>query len=153
VNTQELPAPTPSLNTVELRQRLACLIDPQEAKEAWFHQNARPLAIQFCAALPAVFGDSLDRMTLWDKIASAIQSGYAKTVSGDLDLFTQHVLESIKAEPGKAVANERFTSAIDALSVLRETERQDWLTYLVTHLVPVLVQARRAHKEAIGANQ
>lgn len=108
---------------------------------------AKGLAVQFCAALPSVFGQELDRMTMWDKIAAAIQSGYAKTVSGDIDLFVQHVLESIKADPAKAVACELLTDSIDNLHKLDEQDRQDWLTYLVTHLIPVLVHARRIHKD------
>lgn len=133
-----------------MRQRLASLIDPQAEKLEWHAEFAKGLAIQFCAALPAVFGESLDRMTMWDKIASAIQSGYAKTVDGDLDLFVQHVLESIKADPAKAVACESLTDAIDDLQRLPEQERQDWLQYLVTHLIPVLVYARRDHKDNMG---
>lgn len=105
--------------------------------------------MQFCAALPAVFGQELDRMTMWDKIASAIQSGYAKTVDGDIDLFVQHVMESIKADPSKAVACELLTDSIDNLHKLDEQDRQDWLTYLVTHLIPVLVHARRIHKDSM----
>lgn len=129
------------------------MIDPAQEKDRWYADNARPLAVQFCAALPAVFGESLDRMTLWDKIASAIQSGYAKTVSGDLDLFIQHVLESIKSEPGKAVACVPLMDAMDAMQALKEHERQDWLAYLVTHLIPVLAAARRIHKDAIEARK
>lgn len=89
-------------------------------------------------------------MTMWTKIANAIQSGYAKTVSGDIDLFVQHVLESLQVDPAKAVASERLTMALDALHELPEQERQDWLQYLVTHLIPILVHARRAHKTAIA---
>lgn len=128
---------------------MAGLVDPLEEKSEWFSEVAKDLAIQFCAALPAVFGESLDRITLWDKIASAIKSGYAKTVSGDIDLFVQHVLESIQSEESKAVACERLTIAIDRLQSLEEHERQDWLQYLVTHLIPVLVHARRVHKMSI----
>lgn len=127
------------------------MIDPQAEKAEWFSDVARDIAIQFCAALPSVFGNELDRMTMWDKIAAAIQGGYAKTVSGDLDLFTQHVLETIKAEPARAVASERFTAALDALHALHGQERQDWLEYLATHLIPVLVHARREHKMQMEA--
>ncbi len=84
---------------------------------------------------------------MWDKIAAAIQSGYAKTVSGDIDLFTQHVLESIQADASEAVACKRLTDAIDSIQQLPEERRQDWLRYLVTHLIPVLVYARREHKK------
>jgi hypothetical protein len=153
MSTQQLPNQNRTLSTDQLRQRLAGLIDPHEEKHEWYESYAKALAIQFCAALPAVFGESLDRMTMWDKIAAAIQSGYAKTVGGDIDLFVQHVLESIKADASKAVASERLTDAIDMLQRLPENERQDWLQYLVTHLIPVLVCARRDHKQAIGEHQ
>lgn len=149
-----LPPANRSLSTVEARQRLACLIDPQEEKKAWHDEVAKAIAVQFCASLPAVFGSNLDRLTMWDKIASAIQSGYAKTVSGDIDLFTQHVLESIQADAAKAVACERLTDAIDSIQQLPEERRQDWLRYLVTHLIPVLVYARREHKNYfVGATK
>jgi hypothetical protein len=144
-----LPPSLESLDTNELRQRLACLIDPVAEKAQWFDDVARDIAIQFCAALPSVFGDSLDRMTMWDKIASAIQSGYAKTVSGDIDLFIQHVMESIKADPARAVASEKLNAAMNQLSSLHGQERQDWLQYLATHLIPILVHARRDHKQSI----
>lgn len=151
---QALPTATESLTTEQIRQRLAGLIDPQAAKPRWYAETAKSLAIEFCASLPSVFGEQLDRMTMWNKIASAIQSGYAKTVSGDLDLFVQHVLESIQADPVKAVSCERLTDAMDSLLDLPEQERQDWLQYLVTHLMPVLVYARREWKASLkGENK
>lgn len=153
MSTQPLPSQNPSLSTEQLRQRLASLIDPHAEKPEWYAEVAKGMAIQFCSALPNVLGDSLDRMTMWDKIAAAIQSGYAKTVSGDVDLFVQHVLESIRADPSKAVACERLTDAIDELHRLPEKERQDWLDYLVTHLIPVLVDARRAYNDSKGVQK
>lgn len=150
MSSLELPEKTQSLNTEQLRQLLAGLIDPQDEKTEWYSQYAKPVAVEFCAALPQVFSESLDRMTMWDKIAAAIQSAYAKTVSGDIDLFVQHVLESIKADASKAISNEKMVHAIESLQMLPEHERQDWLSYLVTHLIPVLVAARKAHKDSIG---
>lgn len=149
MSTQELPPPTDTLSTEEMRQRLAGLIDNQAEKPEWYTHVAKGLAIDFCASLPSVFGSELDRLTMWDKIGNAIKSGYAKTVSGDIDLFVQHILESIQADASKAVACDRLTEAIDALQQLPEQERQDWLQYLVTHLIPVLVHARRAHKATL----
>ena len=146
MSAQELPDAIPSIDTEEIRQRLAGLIDPQAEKDAWYDVTAKSLSIQFCASLPSVFGSNLDRMTMWDKIASAIQSGYAKTASGDIDLFVHHVLESIQAEPAKAIACDALTDAIDSLQRLPEEQRQDWMRYLVTHLIPVLVYSRRVHK-------
>lgn len=138
------------LNPQEVRQHLAGMIDPSEAVTTTTRETLRLLAIEFCACLPAVFGDSLDRMTLWDRIASGIQSGYAKTVSGDLELFVQHVLEHIKADASRVVANERMCDIQERLYGLEAEERQHWLTYLQTHLVPTLVFARKEWKLSIG---
>jgi hypothetical protein len=134
-----------TISTVQMRQRLAGLVDPQAEREAWLTKEGKAAAIQFCAALPAVLGQELDRMTMWNKIAAAIQSGYAKTVSGDIDLFIQHVLESIKADAALAVSNEKLTHAIETLYIIPEDQRQHFLQYLVTHLIPILVHARQAH--------
>jgi hypothetical protein len=126
------------------------MIDPAEAVTLTQRESHRLLAIEFCAALPAVFGDTLDRTTLWDRIASGIQSGYAKTVSGDLELFVQHVLEHIKAEASRVVACDRICSIQERLYDLSSDDRQAWLQYLVTHLVPTLVFARKEWKASIG---
>lgn len=126
------------------------MIDPAEAVTVTQKETYRLLAVEFCAALPAVFGDTLDRMTLWDRIASGIQSGYAKTFGGDLELFVQHVLEHIKAEASRVVTCDRICDAQERLYDLSSEDRQAWLTYLVTHLVPTLVFARKEWKASIG---
>ena len=149
MSSQELPD-TPSrlenLNTEQLRQRLAGLIDTQAEKSKWFSEQAKDVAIQFAASLPAVFSDSLDRLTMWDKIASAIKGGFAKTAGGDLDLFIQHVMETIKADESKAVSCEKLVIAIDCMHAIDDEHRQDFLQYFVTHLIPILVHSRRLHK-------
>jgi hypothetical protein len=145
-----LPPPLPTLDTERLRQELAGLIDYDADKPEWFVSVAKELAVDFCASLPRIFGSDLDRLTLWDRIATAIQSAYAKTIDGDLDLFVQHVCEHIKAEPAKAVADDDFVNALQSLYDLPAESRADWLKYLTTHLIPVLVLARRRWKDKIG---
>ncbi len=146
----ELPPPLQSLNTNELRQRLACLIDPAEAVTVTDKEYFRLTSIEFCSVLPIVFGESLDRMTMWDRIAGAIQAGYAKTVSGDMDLFCQCVFEHVKAGPMRVAANYRVCDVVAKLSDMSGERGQQLLTYLVTHLIPVLVFARRERKDSIG---
>jgi hypothetical protein len=146
--------PLPVIDTVQLRQRLAGLIDHQSQRQEWHDKVAKEIAIKFCAALPIVFGESLDRLTMWDKINAAIQAGYAKTATGDIDLFVQCVLESIQAEAAKVVACDELTDAIDLIHLnVPGDHRQDFLEYLVTHLIPILVYARRAHKARMEASK
>ena len=146
MSRSEVPPPLPTIDTVEFRQRLAGLIDPLPAKQQFFDTHAKELSVRFLATLPKIFGSSLERLTMWDKIASAVQSAYAKNASGDTDLFIQHVLETIQAEPSKVVACEPFEKVLDEIGALSKSQQQDWLIYLATHLVPVLVFARREYK-------
>lgn len=146
MSRSEVPSPLPTIDTVEFRQRLAGLVDPMPVKQQFFDSHAKELSVRFLASLPKIFGSSLDRITMWDKIAAAVQSAYAKNASGDTDLFVQHVLETIQAEPSKVVACESFEKALDEISGLSRSQQQDWLVYLATHLVPVLVFARREYK-------
>lgn len=142
----EIPPPLPTVDTMAFRQRLAGLVDPLPQKQQFFDDHAKQLSVRFLSILPKLFGSSLDRLTMWDKIASAVQSAYAKNASGDTDLFVQHVLETIQAEPSKTVACEPFEKVLDEIGAMNRDQQQDWLTYMATHLVPVLVFARRAYK-------
>lgn len=153
MSIQDLPPSNETLDTVALRQALAGLIDPQAQKAEWFDETARGLAVNFCASLPRIFGESLDRLTMWDKIAAAIQSAYAKTVSGDIDLFVNHICESLKIDHAKTLACDDFTDAVMSLQELHGQQRQDWMTYLATHLTPILVRAKRAYKAGIEARK
>lgn len=143
VSDGRLPSSLPTLTTEQMRQKLAGLLDLSASRPPEFREACRSLAIQFCAALPRIFGESLDRLTLWDRIASAIQTAHAKTTGGDIDAFVQHVCEHIKADPSRAVADDEFGEVSDRLFSATDQERREWMTYVATHLIPVLTQARR----------
>lgn len=129
---------------------MAGLIDPQAELDERFGDYAKTLSIRFCSLLPIVFGDELDRVTLWDRIGSAIQTAYAKTASADVDLFVSLVLEHIKASPSRVAATVEFDEFLERINRLEIEEKQAWLTYMSTHLIPVLVHARREWKLSIA---
>lgn len=147
-----LPAKLPTLNTEQMRQSLAGLIDVQ-ASSVGSDANYDRLAIQFCAVLPRIFGDELERVTLWNRIGSAIQSAFAKVINSDVDLFVQHVCEHIRADVAAAVSDEGLFLVLEALHQLSAKERQDWMIYLKTHLIPVLVHARAVWKASMDAKK
>jgi hypothetical protein len=57
-------------------------------------------------------------------------------------------LESIQAGPAQAVACDKLVQVMDELDSMDETAAKEWMAYLVTHLIPVLAKARKAHKES-----
>lgn len=135
------PRPLETLDTEAFRRRLAGLVDPSEELGPEAEEVIRLKAISFCAALPEVFGPELDRKTLWDRIGSGIETALAKA-AGDYQQFYGEVLRHIKATPGRAAANERLGDVLLWLSSAESEERDAWLRYLGSHLIPVLTFAR-----------
>lgn len=70
--------------------------------------------------MPSLFGDDLDRKTMWDRIASGIKTSIAKA-NDDLEEFVSYLLEHIKAEPAYVAANEKLSAFI---SIARERDAQ-----------------------------
>jgi hypothetical protein len=130
------------LTTEEFRQKIAGLIDPQEAQSPERRQELKDLSIKFAAALPEVFGSELDRITMWDRIGTGLQAAFAKTAGDDHEFFIQQVFEHIKAEPSKASICQAIGEVIATLGGWTSSDRQAWITYFSTHLIPILVHAR-----------
>lgn len=111
-----LPQPLPSLDTQSLRAALAGIVDNHATVETVdFREQASRLWIPYLAALPRVFGDSLERKTMWSKIGAVVIAAIAKTRDGDLSQFHHYVLEGIQADLSLAVASEPLTIALSAL--------------------------------------
>lgn len=92
-------------------------------------------------------------MTLWGRIASGVKSGLSKTAGHDVDYFVNAVLEHIRADASRAVANDRLTALIGRLQSLEPEEQSAWLQCLGSHLIPFLTRARVAWIERRDARQ
>ena len=135
------PQPLGELTTEQFRQKLAGLLDPQEAMADSSKQTIRLLAIDFVSALPRVFGDDLDRKTLWDRIGSGLQTAYAKTAGADVEFFFSEVFRHIHA--GTAAAREdAIATVLGNVVAIPEPERRAFITYCSTHMPVLLVHAR-----------
>lgn len=109
-------------------------------------QTIRLLAIDFVSALPRVFGDELDRKTLWDRIGSALQTAHAKTAGADVEFFFSEVFRHICA--GSAVARDDGIATVLGNAVaLPGPERQAFIAYCSSHMPVLLVHARARWEE------
>lgn len=137
------------LNTEVFRQEIAGLLERHESD----HEPADfgAAASLLCVALAEQFdSDTLDRLTLWDRISSGILTAAAKVDDGDLDRFLSLCLEHVKAAPGRAACSDavaRFMGAVD--------QHQGWrigfIKYCQSHQYAVIIHGRVAwqqHKEA-----
>lgn len=140
--TSPIPAALPRLNAVEFRQRLAGLIDPQERLTAAEFAPGRELAAEFVGMLPELYGDSLDRLKLWDRIGSALETAHAKTAGHDVEFFVSNVLEHLKCEPARAARHWGLSEFIETQAAWSPEQSSAFLSYLATHRPVVLVKAR-----------
>jgi len=106
-------------------------------------EGLRNMGIAFVSLLPRVFGQDLDRMTLWSRIASALDTARAKTVGSDIEFYISMVLDHIKADHGRVASTEMLADAISELVALNETQREALMTYLSTRSFVVLAHARK----------
>ncbi len=142
MTTHPYPPPLPEFDAQSFRQRLAGLADNRAAVNSIERADLRELAVTFVATLPTLFGEQLDRLTLWDKIGSSLESAYAKTVNGDCDYFVNNVLHSLQTSPSQASRSESLSQVLATLQSYTEEMRCQWLGYLHTHRFPVLVRAK-----------
>lgn len=138
-----VPPALDEMDTIRFRQRLAGLIDANEAIAPQLKEVSRLNAIRFTATLPSLFGSNLDRMTLWSRIASGIESAAAKTATGDYEFFITEVLNHIQCDKGRAACSIRVSQVMEVLEASTVTERQGWIDYLATHVTTLLIHAKR----------
>lgn len=137
-----VPPALEEMDTIRFRQRLAGLIDANEAIAPQLKEVSRLNAIRFAATLPALFSDKLNRLKMWDRIASGILSAAAKTASGDYEFFITEVLQHVQCDPGRAACSRRIAQVMDVLRDATVTERQGWIDYLATHIHTVVIRGK-----------
>ena len=139
------PEPLPVLDTENFRRRLAGLEDPlaRDADTPGEKAEIRNLAAELIATLADLFGDDLDRKTLWSRIGSALETADAKVSDGDLERFLSLCLEHVKADPGRAAAHSGLGSLLATFEVRSSEWRFAYVAYLHTHRYPALQFGRK----------
>jgi hypothetical protein len=137
----------PVIDPKQFRLKVAGLIDPNrktgQAEEASIKEEAKSLCLILCE----LFGESLDRMTLWDRIATALKTSAAKCDDGDTDRFVSLCLESIKADDAAAARHQEFSWWVSTMSARDDAHRQAFIRHINTKTPIVLVHARNAWEE------
>jgi len=122
---------------------LAGLTDPDRRPESAGEREAvRQDAVRFCSILAHLFGESLERTTLWERIGSALSTSLAKVTDDDLDRFTTLCLEHVCAEDARVAACEPLLGLLQTWAARPREWRQALLHYLATHRTAALVHAR-----------
>lgn len=139
------------LDTQEFRRICAGLVKSRQ--EAGNPAELKALGIKLCLLLAEVFGEQLDRTTLWARISTALKTARANTESGDADRFVQICLDHVKADTAKTVANPNLENLIVAVSENADEWRNGWFRYLDERAFVVVALARSEWEKRKEANQ
>lgn len=130
----------------QFRQKLAGLIDPNRQIPKMEQEVIKDETIKFVSNLAELFGDSLDRMTLWERIGNGIVVCCAKC-GGDWEVFVNQILLYIKADPGKVAANKELEYFYDMMQHRPREWKDAFLQYLETRHMLVIIKARALWNE------
>lgn len=100
----------PTVDYPAFRRKLAGLADPERRATPGEAVNYRNEATAWVVVLCRLFGDELDRLTLWSRIDTALRTAGDKAPEGDLDRWCDLCLEHVRADPGRAAADEKHVA-------------------------------------------
>lgn len=129
------------LSAKEFRQKIAGLIDQNQILSNEEQKEIKESAINFCSILPELFGDNLDRLTLWERIGNGLVICTTKC-SGDFEVFINQILSYIQADSGKVAASERFNNIISEFLSKPKIWKESFLRTIQAKHFLIIVHAR-----------
>ena len=129
------------LNPEEFKQRVLKL-KTTENQDRMMMESIKDEAVKFCSILPEVFGDELDRKTLWTRIGSALDTSIIKS-NDDIELFVNFVLEHIKADKLKVAKNEFFLRFMESNNNKPDDWKKQFFNYMSTRGFLIIAKSRQ----------
>lgn len=148
-NSAELLPSLPPADFAAWRQRLAGLVDPDYiGDDSSLHREHRRWAVDLGLLLCDVFSPALDRVTLWDRIGSALRTAAAKCDDGDIDRLLSLAAEHVQADDGRVGAHPDTHRLLLQAQSATLAWRQSLVRYLASHVPAVLALTRQAWEQA-----
>ena len=129
------------LSAVEFRQKLAGLVDPNLVLPEEEREEVKQTAIRFTSILASLFGEDLDRKTLWERIGNGIVVCCAKC-GGDWEAFVNEILQYIKADGGRVAASRPLEAMLSEIEGKPRAWKESFLRVLETKHFIIVVKAR-----------
>lgn len=134
------------LEPAQFRQKIAGLVDPERQTTGSEAYSISEEAVRFATILASLFGDDLDRLTLWDRISSALITAYRKSPD-DLEVFVNHCLEHIKAEHSRVAASEPLSTFLATMESRDQSVKKSFLSHIERRYFILIVKARARWQE------
>lgn len=129
------------LSAVQFRQELAGLVDKKREFPEMELEVIKNEAVKFCSILAEVFGEDLDRKTLWERIGNGLVVSSAKC-GGDWELFVNEMFKYTKADPGKVAANKSLSLWIDSMIIKPKEWHEQFLRTCESKYMFICIKAR-----------
>lgn len=111
-------------------------------------EEHKRFATELCLMLATHFNrKSLEVVTLWSRIGSALATAAAKVQDGDLATLITLCLEHVKAHPGIFAADDIAVKLVAALAEKTPEWRQSFVRYIATRSYVVIIFARAKWEE------
>lgn len=143
-----IQASPPVFDADRFRRTLAGLIDPDAQDGAECASDHKDWAIRIASTLADLFGADLDRLTLWNRIASGLSAGASKCTDGDIDRYISLCLDHVKADPAAVAANPDVQDILAHCNSQTAAWRAGLIRYIGAHLYAVVAHARAAREKA-----
>ncbi|MGE4195966.1 MAG: hypothetical protein AB7G11_02425 [Phycisphaerales bacterium] len=102
--------------------------------------------------MASLFGDDLDRKSLWSRIGSAIETACAKVSDDDLDRFVTLCLEHVAADPSATAACPPLLQVLETFAQRPPEWRFAFLAWFRSHRYAAIVHGR-ARWEGVKAKE
>ena len=128
------------MNPQEFKEKILNLKSSEE-ENLLTDESVKMEAIKLCSIFPELFGDDLDRLTLWNRIGSALETSVIKA-NYDIPYFVNLCLEHIKAEHSKVATHEYLSNFVEVNSAKSEEWKKAFFHYISTRYFLIIAKAR-----------
>jgi hypothetical protein len=129
------------INAEQFRQKLAGLESPETRFNDAEIVVMKATGVEMIKALRNVFGPSLDRKTVWERISNGITIAAAKS-GGKGDKFLSGMLDYVKSEANSVVGSDALKNVMEKIiSMTIESQRQ-FIRICVEYRMLLCLQAR-----------
>src|SRR5690606_31678720 len=98
-------------------------------------------AVDLAVTMARLFGDELDRKTLWSRIATGLEQA-ARENANDAQALVNACLLHVKADAGQAAANPWLLDVLLTLPKRDANWQRQWARWIISHIHVVIVKAR-----------
>jgi hypothetical protein len=131
------------LNAIELRQRLAGLVDPGNIIKEEELQELKDEAVTLCMFLAEVYSEDLDRLKLWERIGNGLGVCPVKC-GGDWELMIEGLLAYVKASP--EVLKDKFLRWMNKIESKSAVWKEQFILTLEKRRYLIVANAREKWK-------